>query len=79
MKEPQRDYEYWIRDAMKKSEAAAWDALARYKFERFGYHASAWVALNHLLEPPRSSPFHDLVAWTRERTGIVPGCRPRAS
>lgn len=72
-KEPQRDYEYWIRDAMKKSEAAAWSALARYKFERFGYHAWTWVNLNRLLAKRRPSPFHDLVRWTRGRTGILPG------
>ena len=46
------------------------DALCRYKFERFGYHASQWVMLNKLLEKPRPSPFRRLVQAAREETGF---------
>ncbi len=59
-----------IRDAMDRAEALAWSALARYKFERFGYHASTWVNLNRLLAERRPSPFRQLVSWTRQHTGI---------
>jgi hypothetical protein len=46
-------------DAARK----ALDALGRYKFERFGYHAAVWVNLNRLL-PARArarSPFKHVV------------------
>ena len=60
-----------IRDGMDRAERLAWSALARYKFERFGYYASAWVNLNRLLHKRRPSPFHELVSWTRQHTGIL--------
>lgn len=63
-----------IRDGMDRAEKLAWSALARYKFERFGYHASTWVNLNRLLAKRRPSPFRELVRWTRYHTGIkLPG------
>jgi hypothetical protein len=33
------------------AERKAWDALARYKFWMFGYHAAAWIKYNDLLRP----------------------------
>ena len=36
-------------EARGSAERKAWDSLARYKFEMFGYHASAWVKYNQLL------------------------------
>ena len=57
-----------VQGLMEKSEQAAKDALCRYKFERFGYHASQWVMLNKLLPKPKPSPFRDLVAFMRRET-----------
>ena len=49
------------------AELKAWDSLARYKFEMFGYHASAWVKYNQLL--PRAhklgNPFKRAVDLAR--------------
>ena len=59
-----------LEELMDRSAQAAMDALRRYKFERFGYHASQWVMLNKLLEKPRPSPFRRLVQAAREETGF---------
>ena len=56
-----------ILNAMERAETNAWNALARYKWERFGYHAATWVNLNKLLDAPRPSPFRPLVHLARER------------
>lgn len=61
-----------VHSLMDKAEKAAKDALCRYKFERFGYHASQWVMLNKLLPKPKPSPFRDLVAFARQETGFTP-------
>ena len=53
--------------ARHDAEVKAWDSLGRYKFEMFGYHASAWVKYNQLL--PKShklgNPFKNLVDEAR--------------
>jgi len=53
--------------AREESEVKAWDSLARYKFEMFGYWASAWVKFNQLL--PKShkaaNPFKRAVHLAR--------------
>ena len=54
---------------MEKAAAAAHDAMGRYKFERFGYHASQWVMLNKVLDRPRPSPFRKLVRCARQTDG----------
>lgn len=41
------------------------DALARYKFERFGYWASTWVTLNNLNSHRQPNPFVTLVKLAR--------------
>lgn len=46
---------------MEESERKAWDSLGRYKFFMFGYHASAWVKYNQLLDEPLPNPFADIV------------------
>lgn len=46
----------------------AWDSLGRYKFEMFGYHASAWVKYNQLLPKAyrlKSNPFKEVVDVAR--------------
>lgn len=52
-----------MRAARDDAGVKALDALGRYKFERFGYWAAAWVQLNRLL-PVRAraaSPFRHIV------------------
>ncbi|MCT2580516.1 MAG: hypothetical protein E5X23_09770 [Mesorhizobium sp.] len=51
--------------AMETAEQKAWDALARYKFYMFGYHAAQWVNLNRIGEFKRENPFGDLVKMAR--------------
>ncbi len=54
--------------AMLTARTKAWDALARYKYWMFGYHAAQWVLLNALL--PKGSrqpnPFRPLVTIARD-------------
>jgi len=52
------------------AERKAWDALARYKFWMFGYHAAAWIKYNDLLRPGEGrarNPFRDLVLLARSK------------
>ncbi len=53
--------------ARAAAELKAWDSLARYKFEMFGYHASAWVKYNRLLPSDlrTGSPFKRAVDLAR--------------
>jgi hypothetical protein len=57
-----------VRAAMATAQSKAWNALARYKFWMFGYHAAQWVLLNQLF-PVRSrqpNPFKPLVRIARD-------------
>lgn len=54
-------------NAMLTAEAQAWNALARYKFWMFGYHAAQWVLLNRVAQARQSNPFGVLVRIARER------------
>lgn len=49
----------------------AWDALARYKFWMFGYHAARWVFLTQLLghegRPIGGNPFREIVLIARKK------------
>lgn len=38
-----------VMKARAEAEVKAWDSLARYKFEMFGYWASSWVKFNQAL------------------------------
>jgi len=53
--------------ARDEAEVKAWDSLARYKFEMFGYWASSWVKFNQVL--PKShkagNPFKRAVDLAR--------------
>lgn len=55
-------------EAKRIAEVKAWDSLGRYKFEMFGYWASAWVKYNQLLPRAQRSgnPFKRAVALARE-------------
>ncbi len=60
------DYRDTLIRVLKARDIAAYkaiDSLARYKFEMFGYHASAWVKYNQLLPKDQkdANPFSDLV------------------
>ena len=47
------------------AEAKAWDSLARYKFQMFGYWAAIWVHMNRLCAEKKPSPFTSLVRNAR--------------
>jgi len=47
------------------AERKAWDALARYKFWMFGYHAAQWVLLTRVSGLARPNPFKPLVKMAR--------------
>lgn len=49
------------------AEAKAWDSLARYKFQMFGYWSAIWVHLNRVGEFKRPNPWADLVHVARAR------------
>ena len=51
------------------AEQKAWDSLARYKFQMFGYWAAIWVHLNRISGEKRPNPFRLLVANARDAIG----------
>ncbi len=55
---------------LAEAERKAWDALGRYKFFMFGYHAADVVKLNRRLGR-RGNPFKTLVEHARERAHTV--------
>lgn len=50
---------------LAEAERKAWDALARYKFFMFGYHAADWVKINRRLGGALPNPFLALVKAAR--------------
>ena len=60
-------------NARLEAERKAWDSLGRYKFEMFGYWASAWVKYNHLMakEDKLPNPFKSLVHEARK---VIDNC-----
>ena len=59
-----------LRKDLAENTAKAWDALARYKFWMFGYHAAHVVKLRRLLGL-RGNPFKPLVDLARTEQGTV--------
>ena len=59
--------------ARTDAEAKAWDSLGRYKFEMFGYWASAWVKFNALMPKllKKENPFRDAVNLAREKRALA--------
>ena len=59
-----------ILEAMEDAERKAWDALSRYKFLMFGYHAAQWVNLRKLLlgsdQRLPANPWRDVVSLARD-------------
>lgn len=52
---------------LDEAEQKAWDSLARYKFNMFGYWSAIWVHLNRISGAKRPNPFKNLVTLARER------------
>lgn len=50
-----------ILEHLDEAEEKAWDSLARYKFQMFGYWAAIWVHLNKISNARRPNPWKDLV------------------
>lgn len=55
-----------LRHHLDDAECKAWDSLARYKFQMFGYWAAIWVHLNRVGGFGRPNPWRDLVKRARE-------------
>jgi len=53
------------------AEAKAWDALARYKFQMFGYWCAIWVHLNRVGGFKRVNPWAGLVKAARARPSAI--------
>jgi len=51
---------------LAEAEAKAWDSLARYKFQMFGYWAAIWVHLNRLSGEARPNPWRGLVQTAKK-------------
>ena len=58
---------------LHEAEAKAWDSLARYKFQMFGYWAAIWVHLNRLGGFNKPNPWSGLVKEARK----APLCEKR--
>lgn len=59
-----------------EAEAKAWDSLARYKFQMFGYWAAIWIHLNRISGQRRSNPWLSLVLAAREHKASQPEVQP---
>lgn len=55
-----------LRAELDVAEIKAIDALARYKFQMFGYWAAIWVHLNRVGGFKRPSPFKSLVNQAKQ-------------
>ena len=56
-----------LRRERDDAEVKAWDSLARYKFQMFGYWAAIWVHLNRLCADRQPNPFAGLVRAARQQ------------
>ena len=56
---------------LDEAEKKAWDSLARYKFQMFGYWAAIWVHLNRLSGQKRPNPWKALVHQARYVLGRI--------
>ena len=57
-----------LAEGLTEAETKAWDALARYKFQMFGYWAAIWVHLNKIEGRRRPNPFRRVVDHARAET-----------
>ena len=56
-----------LRADLAEAEEKAWDSLARYKFQMFGYWSAIWVHLNRVGRFGRPNPWRELVKHAREK------------
>jgi hypothetical protein len=56
-----------VKELMLDELDKAYEALSRYKFYMFGYHAAAWVRYNKLLTKPLPNPFAPIVQAARSQ------------
>ena len=61
-----------IIDHLNEAETKAWDSLASYKFQMFGYWAAIWVHLNRIGEFKRPNPFKELIKIARANNYCQP-------
>ena len=52
---------------LEEAETKAWDSLARYKFQMFGYWAAIWVHLNKIGGFKRPNPWRELVKQAKSQ------------
>ena len=50
---------------LEEAERKAWNSLARYKFQMFGYWAAIWIHLNRVGGFKRPNPWSELVKFAR--------------
>jgi hypothetical protein len=50
---------------LEEAERKAWNSLARYKFQMFGYWAAIWIHLNRIGGFGRPNPWSHLVKMAR--------------
>ena len=65
--EDQKSLHAALKRDLDLAERRAWDSLARYKFQMFGYWAAIWVHLNRIGGFGRANPFASLVGAARNR------------
>jgi hypothetical protein len=53
-------------EELDQAEKKAWQSLARYKFQMFGYWAAIWVHLNRISGAKRRNPWRHLVEDARQ-------------
>lgn len=56
-----------LRAELDEAERKAWESLARYKFQMYGYWAAIWVHLNRISGENRPNPWKNLVHIARQR------------
>lgn len=54
-----------LRNELAHAEQKAWDSLARYKFQMFGYWAAIWVHINRIGGFKADNPWSGLVKHAR--------------
>ena len=65
---PPEDLQHHLRHEMDEAERKAWQSLARYKFQMFGYWAAIWVHLNRIGGFKSPNPFRPAVNLAKAHT-----------
>ena len=56
-----------LKEHLDRAEQKAWDSLARYKFQIFGYWCAIWTHLNQIEGQHRPNPWRSMVGQARGR------------